>query len=149
MVLKYSFVGNAEAACPAGCMAQQTNSPNNNPGADGMASVLAHELAETMTDPQFNAWYDVAGEESADKCSWTFGDTYSVSNGAMANMRLGGRDFLIQRTWVNADGGYCAASFNPAVPSVLPVPRPSNDHFRRCVLACAGLCLLGRRPARC
>ena len=35
--------------------------------------------------------------------------TYSV-NGALANMKLGTRDFLIQRNWVNASGGYCAMS---------------------------------------
>ena len=28
-------------------------------GADAMASVIAHELAETVSDPQLNAWYGV------------------------------------------------------------------------------------------
>jgi len=26
-------------------------------------------------------------------------------------MKLGGRDYLIQRNWVNASGGYCAKSY--------------------------------------
>jgi len=63
-----------------------------------------------VTDPDLNAWYDSQGAENADKCAWTFGTTYSV-NGSQANMNLGGRDFLIQRNWVNAPpAGVCALS---------------------------------------
>ena len=82
-----------------------------------MASILAHELEEATTDPDLNAWYDRRGAENADKCAWTFGTTYTTSNGALANMQLGGagttvaRDYLIQRNWVNASGGFCAKSY--------------------------------------
>ena len=38
------------------------------------------------------------------------GATYTTANGATANMQLGTRDFLIQRNWVNASGGYCSLS---------------------------------------
>ena len=76
-----------------------------------MASTIAHELEEAVTDPDLNAWYDHKGEENADKCAWTFGTAYRVSNGAAANMRLGNRDYLIQQNWVNASGGYCALSY--------------------------------------
>lgn len=107
--IKYAFIGNP-ARCPSACEAQ-TTSPNGNPGADGMASIIAHELEEAVTDPNLNAWYDQRGEENADKCAWTFGTTYTVSNGSLANMRLGSRDYLIQRNWVNAAGGYCALSY--------------------------------------
>jgi hypothetical protein len=75
-----------------------------------MASVVAHELEETTTDPDLNAWYDTRGYENADKCAWTFGTAYTA-NGAKANMKLGGRDYLIQRNWVNASGGYCAVKY--------------------------------------
>jgi hypothetical protein len=107
--LKYAFVGNPDR-CPSACE-QQTVGPNDNAGADGMASILSHELEESVTDPDLNAWYDRRGEENADKCAWTFGATYAVSNGAQANMRLGTRDFLIQQNWVNASGGFCALSY--------------------------------------
>ena len=40
-----------------------------------MASVIAHELVEAVSDPQLNAWYDRRGYENADKCAWTFGST--------------------------------------------------------------------------
>jgi hypothetical protein len=107
--IKYSFVGNA-ARCLSACAAQ-TTSPNGNAGADAMASILAHELEEAVTDPDLNAWYDSSGAENADKCAWTFGTTYTVSNGSKANMNLGGLNFLIQRNWVNASGGFCALKY--------------------------------------
>ncbi len=107
--IKYSFVGNA-ARCLGSC-AIQTISPNGNAGADGMVSVVAHELEEAVTDPNLNAWYDRRGEENADKCAWTFGNSYSTANGASANMNLGGMDYMIQRNWVNVNGGSCALSY--------------------------------------
>ena len=76
-----------------------------------MASIIAHELEEAVTDPNLNAWYDSRGYENADKCAWTFGATYTTSNGAAANMKLGARDYLIQRNWVNASGGFCSLSY--------------------------------------
>ena len=84
---------------------------DTNAGADGMASIIAHELEEATTDPDLSAWYDRRGQKNADKCAWTFGTTYTTGNGAAANMRLGTRDYLIQRNWVNAAGGYCALSY--------------------------------------
>jgi hypothetical protein len=106
--IKYSFVGNPDR-CPSAC-ADQTVGPNGNAGADGMASIVAHELEEAVTDPDLNAWYDTRGAENADKCAWTFGTTYTA-NGALANVKLGTRNFLIQRNWVNAAGGYCSMSY--------------------------------------
>ena len=108
--IKYSFVGNPDR-CPSACEAQ-TTSPNGNAGADGMVSVMAHELEEAVTDPDLNAWYDSRGQENADKCAWTFGTTYRLSNGSMANMKLGTRDYLIQQNWVNSGSGYCALSYS-------------------------------------
>jgi len=107
--IKYAFVGNADR-CPTACEAQ-TTSPNGNAGADAMASVGAHELEEAVTDPNLNAWYDTRGAENADKCAWTFGTVSTASNGSLYNMLLGFRQYLIQRNWVNASGGYCALSY--------------------------------------
>jgi hypothetical protein len=107
--IKYSFVGNPDR-CPTACEAQ-TKGPNGNAGADGMASIIAHELEETVTDPDLNAWYDSRGAENADKCAWTFGTTHTAPNGALYNMSLGTMNYLIQRNWVNASGGFCALSY--------------------------------------
>jgi hypothetical protein len=107
--IKFAFVGNPDR-CPSACEAQSTG-PNGNSGADGMASVIAHELEEAVTDPDLNAWYDNRGYENADKCAWTFGTTRTASNGSQYNMTLGSRQYLIQRNWVNAGSGGCALAY--------------------------------------
>jgi hypothetical protein len=107
--IKYSFVGNPDR-CPSACEAQPT-SPNGNSGADGMVSIIAHELEEAVTDPDLNAWFDSRGAENADKCAWTFGATKTASNGSKYNVTLGARNYLIQQNWVNAGSGYCAISY--------------------------------------
>jgi phosphate-induced protein 1 len=102
--IKYSFVGNAATQCPRSC-APYSPGPNGNVGADGMASVLAHELEESITDPDLNAWQD-SGGENGDKCAWKFGTTYTTASGASANMKLGARDYLIQQNF-DATTGKC------------------------------------------
>jgi sugar lactone lactonase YvrE len=126
--IKYSFVGNASGPYLRSCAWQTNVSPNGDPAADGMVSVIAHELEETATDPDLNAWYDNSGMENADKCAWNFGAYYSVSNGSIANMRLGQRDYLIQQNWVNAAPGFCALSYaNPSGDFVLSAsPSPQS-----------------------
>ena len=118
--IKYSFVGNPKTQCPTAC-APQTVSPNGDPAADGMVSVMAHELEETVSDPQLNAWYDTTGMENGDKCAWNFGLTYTV-NGAKANMKMGSRDFYIQQNWVNTPpSGACVLGYNSTLPTVTSV----------------------------
>jgi len=107
--IKYAFVGNPDR-CPSSCE-QQTTSPNGNAGADGMASIIAHEAEEAATDPDLNAWYFKNGNENADTCAWTFGTTFTAPNGSAANVTLGTRNYLIQRNWVNASSGYCSMSY--------------------------------------
>ncbi len=95
--VRYSFVGNA-ARCLSSCAAQSV-SPNSNPGVDGMISVIAHELEEATTDADpRSGWVDSGGSENADKCAWTFGSRQTtLPSGAVYNMTLGVRNFLIQR----------------------------------------------------
>ena len=107
--IKYAFVGNPDR-CPSACE-DQTTSPNGNAGADGMASIIAHESEEAISDPDLNAWYDTRGAENADKCAWTFGSESTASNGSKYNITLGGSHYLIQQNWVNASGGYCAMHY--------------------------------------
>jgi hypothetical protein len=76
-----------------------------------MASIIAHETEEAISDPDLNAWFDSSGQENADKCAWTFGSTFTEPNGSSANMTLNGIDYLIQQNWVNASGGFCSLSF--------------------------------------
>jgi hypothetical protein len=107
--IKYSFVGDPTGPSLANC-SMQSSSPNGNPGADAMVSVVAHELDESITDPNGNAWFDSRGYENADKCAWTFGTTYAAANGSLANLHLGSRDFLVQRNWINVAPGGCTMS---------------------------------------
>jgi hypothetical protein len=105
--IKYSFVGDGDA-CPSACQSDQGTSPNGDPGADGMASVMAHEILETATDPTLNGWYgNGLGQEVGDLCAWNFGTTYKATNGSNANVHLGGRDYLLQQEWTNIGSGFC------------------------------------------
>jgi hypothetical protein len=102
-----------DAAYPGVCT-NGTKSPNGDLGADGEVNTLAHETEETTTDMLGTAWWDRRGYENADKCAWTWGKTYTTSNGGLANMKLGGsngKDFLVQQNWVNSGSGGCALSF--------------------------------------
>ncbi|MFD2270680.1 hypothetical protein ACFS07_04905 [Undibacterium arcticum] len=108
--IKYAFIGNPETQCPAGC---GVNNPtlNGTPGADAMASVLAHELEEAVTDPDLNAWYSLqSGMENADKCAWNFGTT-STSNGAAYNQTFGTMKYLIQQNWTLLPSQACAQHY--------------------------------------
>jgi len=108
--IKYSFVGDA-ARCISSCAAQSTG-PNGNAGADGMLSVIAHELEEAATDPDpGTGWTFASGNENADQCAWTFGTEYTASNGAKANMNINGHDYLIQQNWIQATTGKCALQY--------------------------------------
>lgn len=91
--MKYSFVG--DPAGTAGCLPQDIG-PNHF-AADAMLSVMVHEIEETATDPQLNAWYSANGNENSDKCAWTWGTVSSASNGASTNLTLNGVNYLIQQ----------------------------------------------------
>jgi len=102
--IKYSFVGNAQTQCPSGCIGNTvigdgTKSPNNDLGADGLLSVVYHELSETVTDPEVNLHTAWAGScsENGDCCAWTFGATHLLANGSHANVKIAGRAFLLQQ----------------------------------------------------
>ncbi len=110
--IKYSFVGNPDR-CPSACEAQ-TTSPNGDSGADGMASVMAHETEEAISDPDLNAWYDSSGNENADKCAWKWGPTQTAANGSKYNQTLAGHEWLIQTNWENMSGGGCAQVYGGA-----------------------------------
>ena len=104
--MKYAFVGDPTSV--SNCI-PQTASPNKNPGADAMLSVLVHELEETMTDPQLNAWYDAKGKENADKCAWTWGSVNGDSTNGYYNLTLNGVPYLIQQ-------GFALSTPSPSSP---------------------------------
>ncbi len=116
--IKFAFVGNPATQCINFCSLWGPNfpPPNGNPGADAMASILAHELSETVNDPHMNAWFDLKGDETADKCQWSYGTILRVPSGnansyGVYNVTLGGTNFLLQQLWVNEGAGYCATGY--------------------------------------
>ncbi|XP_077221399.1 protein EXORDIUM-like 7 [Tasmannia lanceolata] len=87
--------------------------PNGDVGADGMVSVIAHELAEMASNPLINAWYagddPTAPTEIADLCVGVYGSgggggyvgmVYKDSVGRGYNLNgVNGRRFLVQWVW--------------------------------------------------
>jgi hypothetical protein len=62
---------------------------------DGVSIVEGHEMAESITDPLLNAWYDSSGQEIGDKCAWINLHDISTSGGS----------FAVQPLWSNAARG--------------------------------------------
>ena len=112
--IKYAWVGNP-ARCPTRCApAQPTTGPNGNLGVDAMAATLVHEFINSVTDSDGDGWYDSSGKAPASICGTpqlAFPNAYVTSNGALATVRLGPRDYFLTSNWVNANGGYCALSY--------------------------------------
>ena len=165
---QYGLIGDPTAS-QTGCHIQ-SGSPNGNLGADAMASVIAHELIETVTDPTGIAWWDsdrrssTYGNEAADMCAWNFGTTNVTASGARYNYTSStGANYLLQQQWVNTGGGLgytggqcgmsagVAAAFAMAGGSGLdgarsdPVQAPEPSTSSLVGFALAGFAVLRRR----
>jgi len=79
-------------------------------GLAALASVSAHEISETITDPiSFSAngsqtwggWYDASGAENGDKCAWTFGPS-KVDPTKPGTVLFGTIPWKLQGEWSNA-----------------------------------------------
>ncbi len=46
-----------------------------------------------------------------DRCVGTTGSTYKAPNGALANMKLGSRHFLLEQNWANTSPGKCMKAY--------------------------------------
>lgn len=71
-------------------------------GTEALANVSSHELAEALTDPQLNAWYDRAGAENGDKCAWKFNP--ANVDGAVMLTPTASYAWKIQGEWDNVTG---------------------------------------------
>ena len=87
----------------------ERNSPNGDIGADSVCDTLIHEISETVTDPDYNAWWGKRGE-NGDLCNYVYGSTFLAPNGTHANQTFGGRNYLVQTIWQHAASGFCANS---------------------------------------
>jgi len=88
------YVTDAGAACGE-------DSVNGGAGTlDGVSIVEGHELAETLTDPLLNAWFDRSGNEIGDKCAFV----------NLSNITTSGGKFAVQPLWSNSANNCVLAS---------------------------------------
>jgi len=88
-------------ACDGNFALGDTATPNGDAGADEMIDSIFHELSESVTDPDLNAWYTSNGEENGDLCNFNYGSTSTDAHGIHYNVTFGKRNFLIQLIWEN------------------------------------------------
>jgi hypothetical protein len=88
--VEFAFFFNLDG--DAGCDPQSTVSGHSQ-GLAALANVSGHELSETRSDPNGNAWYASNGNENGDNCAWTFGGPYVTF--------LDGTNWKIQGNWSN------------------------------------------------
>jgi hypothetical protein len=112
---KIAFVGDGSTLCFDGCINQAPVSPNGDAAADSQIDSLAHELAESAVDPELTGWFMTTDSgafvEGADICDHNFGPTFTAPNGATANLKLGSKNFLVQRNWLQFGDGFCSNGY--------------------------------------
>jgi hypothetical protein len=84
----YALAGQYDRYCAPSCSPNYAHSPNNDPSVDTAMSVIAHELAETVSDPwafSKRAWNSMSGEENGDLCAQVYGKAHKLPNGAIYN----------------------------------------------------------------
>jgi hypothetical protein len=89
---------NMPYAAVTGCASGQA--PEGN-AADSVLNSVAHEHMESITDPLGTAWYDVDGNEIADKCYTTFGTPLGTNAFGSFNQVINTHDYWLQEIWSN------------------------------------------------
>jgi len=85
-------------------------SPNGDIGMDEVVDSLIHEISETVTDPDVNAWFTSNGSEVGDLCNFIYGTTFIAPNGSHANHTFGSRNYLAQEIWSMENPVACVQS---------------------------------------
>ena len=125
--------------CPGACSMFDSveRTPNQVESADGMVSIIAHELAEAASDPDPYvqlSWVDGFGEEVGDVCAWDPGkNVYETDSGAPYNVKIGDRLFLIQRIWKldRVRSNHCVIGLNedPGFDTSIAIPYPHRSRL--------------------
>ena len=113
--IKYALAADPPASILSSCSGNlatyhDTTSPNGDIGMDEVVDSLIHELSETVTDPDINAWYASGGAEVGDLCNFIYGTTFIAPNGSHANHTFGSRNYLAQEIWSMANPVGCVLS---------------------------------------
>ena len=109
-----------------GSRAPQT--PNNNVPADTVISTLSHELSESITDPNGNAWYASDGNENGDLCAYIYGNVTGTS-GHLYNQTINGHHYLTQEEFSNKEykPGIAGCEQDEMAPTVTSLSRTSGS----------------------
>jgi hypothetical protein len=99
--------------------------PEGNPDAEGAVNTAAHELVESISDPEGTGWMDPNGYEVADKCEEPeYGVPLGYAlDGSPFNQWIDGEQWLVQEMWSNAAGGCVQRSSATLAPVSEPVVR--------------------------
>lgn len=106
--IKYMFIGD-ERSCFHNADAGW--GPNGDAFEDETVDIFAHELTETITDPEVDAWRDASGLEIADKCVGEYGAQFQTANQRWANLRLNEHEYYVQALWGPPTSGRCGMSY--------------------------------------
>lgn len=125
-----AFIGDSGNSSACSVFSGTSLSPNNNPTADAMASVIGHEIVETASDPLGNTWYDKAGYENGDKCAWIFSTGTTAgkstwSNGGLYNSVANSVPYYLQEN-VAANLNNCVSVF-PGMTNTISTVTPSSS----------------------
>jgi hypothetical protein len=91
---------------------QSTNPRPNGSTADPAISTIAHEVAETATDPTSDGWSDGSGNEIADLCITNYGPVLGGSGRSAYDEVIGAGHYYIQELWSNFSH-HCEAAAQP------------------------------------
>jgi hypothetical protein len=99
---------------------------------DPEVGVVSHELIETMTDPEVNAWYDGSGNEIGDKCAYNYNGISKGGSSGLPNNGLGywnqnihNDEYMMQLEYSNFDTN-CVPSDDDTQPVVSISVSPSS-----------------------
>ena len=119
------------AVIPYNAIVPHCRSDNPRPNsstADPTLSTISHELNETITDPQGNAWVDAEGDEAADLCLTSFGPAIGGHAATAWNESINGGHFYLQELWSNASNG-CEPRAKPDALSFAVVHDAGRDRM--------------------
>jgi IPT/TIG domain len=107
--------------------------PNGDPSDATLGGSLVHEHAESLTDPEFTAWYRGKDEEIADRCrtfkeATEYGTALGTApDGAKYNQVIDGDLYYYQQVWSNLAGECVQRSAQlPTITKVAPKSGPAT-----------------------
>ena len=93
---------------------------------DGMISVVAHEITESVTDVDGSGFWDSSsGQENADACAWHFLDIPSSDEPYYNTFGINGYKFLLQAN-IDPSTSNCVHGLETA-PAPPPPPPPKSQ----------------------